>query len=623
MKLSVKYIQDASKIIERTIDSSALDKKEKSDAIKALISTMTENPFIDSGRDDSCENYYYKFMVNYMDKELTDLFSQEFINQILYNKARVLVDVQRANIVFLKIHKIEFEKLNNPDLDEYLKLMNIKFNNTTLIEKTKNKEYEIFEKFRYRDAFSSSEFNTFFALVSEYESLINECRNNKLDCSRFRFNKVNEFKLDVQEFQKKYAKRQALYVELLKLDKEIVLLDETNEYNEELLNKLIEKCHAMNELMLKCKKKSWDLPPVIQCSSPGKSIDRYLLYKKMIETDKVIYPIVNAEDISKLKRLRTLCLAQRINIQTCNINNWKIPNLKVAQIDYLYEQSNHLIDVATKSRRKKITLTIVLISIVLIFSSVIWGNIYYKSTHSKINYSTDEIIGMNYRKAMRIFNSAGFENVREKEVDEGYLPSGQVCSVTINSNSNIVAGRSYRNDADVTIRYSSSDRIDITNIVDSWESEDYRNLIGILELRQFDVDVIEVFNDSLSYNGETESLIINGVPYQGGTCCVPPGCSIEFYVYALAIRIDDDPDFFIGRNYESVLDDLEEMGFDNIIFERTDDLITGFVTREESIESIEINNSSSFDEDDVFCHDVEIVITVHTFSGRHYPHIPD
>lgn len=622
MDSSIKYIQDASKLIDRTISSGDLDKKVKSDVIKEFIRVMTENPFSNEAMADSCEDHYYGFMLRYMDKELADLLDQEYINQVLYDKACKLVDVQRANIVYIRAHKMDMGKLKNPDLDDYLGAVLTKYNNTTLIENTKAKEKEVFENYKAKDTFSAEGFKCFFALVSEYETLISKCRENKINCSKFQYSKVNEFKLDVQEFQRKFAKRQELYSEMYRLDQEIALSDQSSEFNIEILDKLISNCYALNELKMKCTKKNWDLPN-LQCSSPENYINKYQLYKKMIEVDKIIAPLANVEDISKLRTLRKMCLLQKTNIQTCNGNGWKIPQLTVNHVDQLFTRSNSIVNSADRRRREKLTVAIVLVSIVLIVSTSVISYIHYHNTHTKIEYSLDELIGMDYKKVKREFQQAGFENVRVKEVDDGYLPAGQVFSVTINSNPDVVAGRSYRIDADVVIKYSSSNRTDITGFVDSWESQNYRNLEYTLEFNQFDVDIEEVFNDDLSNNGGIYSLTINGVPYDSGECWVPSGCDIDMVVYALAIQIDDDPDDFIGRDYEDVLDDLEDMGFDNIVFERKDDLITGILTPDGSIDSITINNSSSFDEDDVFCHDAEIVIVVHTFSGRDYRYLPD
>ena len=594
----------------------------KADVVKELIRTISENPFSDDGIADSCEDHYYAFILRYIDKEMSDLLSQDFINQVLYDKALKFVEIQRANIIYVKTHKMDMGKLKNPDLDDYLESILAKYNNTTLIENTKAKENEVFESYKAKDTFSADGFKCFFALVSEYETLIGECRENNINCSKFQFGKVNELKLDVQEFQKRFAKRQELYGEMYKIDQEIASMDQSPEYSAELLDKLISKCYEMNELKLKCTKKNWDLPN-LQCSSPEHYINKYQLYKKMIEVDKIIAPLANTDDISKLRTLRKMCLLQKNNIQTCKGNGWDIPNLTVNHVEQLFTRSNSIVNSADRKRREKLTIAVVLTSIALIVGVSIISYVHYHNTHTKIEYSSDELVGMDYKKVKREFQQAGFENVRIKEVDDGYLPAGQVFSVTINSNPDVVENRYYRKDADVVINYSSSERIDITNLVSSWDEDEYSDLRRKLELQGFDVDIDEVFNDDLSNNDGIYSLTVNGVPYNRGDCCVPPGCSIDMCIYALAICIDDEPDDFVGRDYENVLDDLEEMGFDNITFERKDDLITGILTAEGSIDSITINGSSTFDEDDVYCHDAEIVIVVHTFSGRDYRYIPD
>ena len=61
-----------------------------------------------------------------------------------------------------------------------------------------------------------------------------------------------------------------------------------------------------------------------------------------------------------------------------------------------------------------------------------------------------------------------------------------------------------------------------------------------------------------------------------------------------------------------------DMGFENIEFERTDDLLIGFLEKDKSVESITINGESEFDEDDEYSYDAEIIITVNTFESNDY-----
>ncbi len=69
-----------------------------------------------------------------------------------------------------------------------------------------------------------------------------------------------------------------------------------------------------------------------------------------------------------------------------------------------------------------------------------------------------------------------------------------------------------------------------------------------------------------------------------------------------------------GENFELVISDLENAGFSNITTKTLADLVTGFITKEGSVESVSINGDSEFDEEDIFPKDAKVVVIYHTFE---------
>lgn len=72
----------------------------------------------------------------------------------------------------------------------------------------------------------------------------------------------------------------------------------------------------------------------------------------------------------------------------------------------------------------------------------------------------------------------------------------------------------------------------------------------------------------------------------------------------------------VGENYRDVEKILSSAGFSNISFEVMDDLITGWLTKDGSVERVSVNGYTSFDKSDKFLPDADIVITYHTFQGN-------
>ena len=69
-----------------------------------------------------------------------------------------------------------------------------------------------------------------------------------------------------------------------------------------------------------------------------------------------------------------------------------------------------------------------------------------------------------------------------------------------------------------------------------------------------------------------------------------------------------------GENFELVIYDLENAGFSDITTKMQADLVTGFITKEGSVESVSINGDSDFDEGDIFKEDAKVVVIYHTFK---------
>lgn len=69
-----------------------------------------------------------------------------------------------------------------------------------------------------------------------------------------------------------------------------------------------------------------------------------------------------------------------------------------------------------------------------------------------------------------------------------------------------------------------------------------------------------------------------------------------------------------GMDYKELAGLFEDAGFVNISYEKDADLITGWITKENSVKSISIDGDSKFSEDASYRIDAEVVITYHAFK---------
>ena len=68
-----------------------------------------------------------------------------------------------------------------------------------------------------------------------------------------------------------------------------------------------------------------------------------------------------------------------------------------------------------------------------------------------------------------------------------------------------------------------------------------------------------------------------------------------------------------GENYEIVVQELEDLGFDKIETAQKKDLVTGWLTKDGEVYKVSINGDSDFSEGDIFPEDSKVVVTYHTF----------
>ena len=80
------------------------------------------------------------------------------------------------------------------------------------------------------------------------------------------------------------------------------------------------------------------------------------------------------------------------------------------------------------------------------------------------------------------------------------------------------------------------------------------------------------------------------------------------------IQIGCSDDSLKGQNYEDVVEILEAKGFTNIKVNDLNDLITGWISKDGSVENVVIGGDDSFAEEDWFAPDSVVVINYHSFA---------
>lgn len=82
------------------------------------------------------------------------------------------------------------------------------------------------------------------------------------------------------------------------------------------------------------------------------------------------------------------------------------------------------------------------------------------------------------------------------------------------------------------------------------------------------------------------------------------------------IAIPFSSKYVYKKNCEEIISTLKQLGFTKIKRIELDDLVTGWINKEDSIQTIKINTSDKFNSNQSFYYDAEIEITYHTFTKK-------
>lgn len=132
------------------------------------------------------------------------------------------------------------------------------------------------------------------------------------------------------------------------------------------------------------------------------------------------------------------------------------------------------------------------------------------------------------------------------------------------------------------------------------------------------IPIKDVTSNSNKYLFEVEQVVINGVSFfeEGDTFAEDVSVIITYHDKK-EIAMPHQLNHFKRRNYIVVGDELQDMGFSNIYERKIKDLVTGWITKDGSVEQILVklgNEEVPMQKDRLYEYDVEIIILYHTFN---------
>lgn len=244
----------------------------------------------------------------------------------------------------------------------------------------------------------------------------------------------------------------------------------------------------------------------------------------------------------------------------------------------------------------------------------------YYSLKIGIGNGSNEFRGQDYEEVVSSLEDSGFTNVQTEKISTGWARGNSVISVTVNNSDDYDSNQTFDPGVKIVVKYSSNDRIDATSVMEGWSTQKYNALQSDLKNKDFsNITIKEKATTVASQNLLVASININNEAFNAGDCYVQKGAPIVIEYYVLNIAPGQSASSYASNTkgkYSSVVAELKDMGFINILVYRNNDLINGWITKEGSIDKISINGNDSFSDSDTFRYDAQIIIVVNTFNGK-------
>lgn len=232
-----------------------------------------------------------------------------------------------------------------------------------------------------------------------------------------------------------------------------------------------------------------------------------------------------------------------------------------------------------------------------------------------ISYSTSELLGKNYGEVVEELQKQGFNNIESKETNEGWAESNTIVEIDIDGNSDFKRDTAFIPDSKVSITYSSSNRVEITDNLKNIQEKKFDELTNLLRKKGLgNVKIQKTDTFDIGKNKKVSQVFIGNKKYTGGSCFVRKSENIRIEYYYLRIRAEDDFDFE-NKNYQDYAAFLTEKGFSDITLKRSDDLVNGWLNKEGIVRKVLVDGED-FKTGEVYNYDARIEIIVNTFKKK-------
>ena len=605
------YIDKSTNVLLETILSSDIDTYEK----KVLISVLPTELLNHISNPESLQDWRFllsKESVHYIDQRITFIFSnpqaEKNFDDLIY-----LIDRQIKYEQLFSENNWKWPVVINKNLNECIKKAKLLKEKQSLYAEIKNLDAAITsDTIAAEKSLSLDVCDNVIRNLSKLEIAVNTCKEKNIVIPAIHNKDIKRCTAKINSVRERAEKKVSHINYMYEIDSKILEIERKNNIALQDCQLIISLCAQQNKNLKKCEDNQW-IYPELRYNKPSSLSRKYEFLFTMLDLDQEISQKAKTASDSK-KQYTTfaeLCKKQIYNIDKCQQNNWPVPELiytdplmLAENVRREYEKNERKISLKKKLRE-------IVIVAVLLFAILIFIQIKYLENKIIMPYSPENVIGENYQTVLNKLSDNGFTNLITTSVNTGWENSDRIIEFTLNGKEEFRQGFHYDPQAKIEIVYSSSGRIDVTEILKDWgaqKSDDIEKKLmesGFSNIKKSETDTFDKKKENL-----VAGIKIYGNSYVEGECYLPKDGSIELFYYKYKIQIDENSDNFIGQDYMKIEKTLADKGFTNIT---TTEIETGY-GKEKTVSSVTINGSDNFKKNDVFNPNDKIVINY--YSGN-------
>lgn len=225
-----------------------------------------------------------------------------------------------------------------------------------------------------------------------------------------------------------------------------------------------------------------------------------------------------------------------------------------------------------------------------------------------------EFLGRDYKDVLEELKLKGFASVKTEEITTGWAKDYTVVGVIADGDEIDNENQLQDPNAEIIVRYSSGNRVDITELFDGWKEKKYSEVLPSLNFTH-KIHNVTLVSKSWEYRDDEHmisSIKIDDKWFTKGDCYVNKDANIIIEYYEAKIEIERKSSEYKNEPYLDVKEELTEKGFTNIQLFRTNKVGWIEFDKPGTIKSISIDGVTDFKDTDKFYYDAPIVIIVHT-----------